>query len=67
MVAALDDRREWLVDPFDGGRWFGLGVGRNGGRLFRWGWLDGRCNGIGGEMVGLMTGRVCGWLQWRWL
>jgi hypothetical protein len=31
MVAAFDDGREWLLeDPFDGGRWFGLGVGRNG-------------------------------------
>jgi len=27
MVAAFDDGREWLLeDPFDGGRWFGLGV-----------------------------------------
>ena len=36
MVVALDDGREWLlVDPFDGGRWFELGEGQNGGRLFR--------------------------------
>ncbi len=28
MVAAFDDACEWLLeDPFDGGRWFGLGVG----------------------------------------
>ena len=81
MVAAFDDGREWLLeDPFDGGRWFGLGVGRNGGRLFRWGWLDGRCDGIGGRRwLGLLCGRCgivdrngreCvdggrgGWLRW---
>jgi hypothetical protein len=35
MVAALDDGLEWfLVDPFDGERWFGLGVSRIVGRLF---------------------------------
>ncbi len=42
MVAALDD-------PFDGGCWFGLGVGQNGGQLFRWGRLDGRCDEVGGR------------------
>jgi hypothetical protein len=61
MVAAFDDGREWLlVDPLDGGRWLGLGVGRNGGRLFRWGRLGGRCDGIGGRRwLELCCGR-CG-------
>jgi hypothetical protein len=43
MVVALDEGHEWMsVDPCKGGRWFGLGAGRNGGRL-----LDGRCDRIG--------------------
>jgi hypothetical protein len=42
MVAALDEGREsLLVGPFDGGRWFGQGVGRKrwfivSVRLFGW-------------------------------
>ena len=53
MVAAFDDGREWLLeDPFDGGRWFGLGVGRNGGRM---------CPGVGWMGVATEVVVVGGW------